>query len=428
MRILFISFFFPPQKAIACVRTASLCRALLQAGHNVHVLTKDDGGRLGDLTNSFHSGGRNPANRLRITRIRSWWHGLHDGPGFRNAKGTLGKILALWTRSVARVLEFAGFDAMVPWALAAWAAVERNAQYDCVLVSAGPFSTLFAGFAAARGMGKPLILDYRDVWNDTPHTSLRCSTRWLERVFLRRAALVVSISPSCLESIVAKAGVPKTVITNGISEDVIQLAGTTPPLNGHNLVYAGAFYPPKRSFEPIAAALAMLQQNGVSHRLTFTYLGPSATYVQEVTERYGVGDTVEMTGGVSRQESLLAQAGSLCTVVVTSIEKTCCLADRGIVTGKLFEAIALAPWVLVISPIDSDVRTLTAHMPHVRHFHGEEVEAIASWLSEIAALPPRRPCADCWEAFSWPLLGQRFVNVIESAVVRSSQIRGGTSV
>jgi glycosyltransferase involved in cell wall biosynthesis len=337
---------------------------------------------------------------------------------------------AFWTRVVARSLELAGFDSIVPWAIAAWAKVDRDARYHCVLVSAGPFSTLFAGLAAARSMGIPLILDYRDVWNDTPHTSLRCSTRWLERMVLRRAALVVSISPSCLESIVGRVAVPRIVVTNGISEDVIQLAANLPPPEGRGLVYAGAFYPPKRSFEPIAAALATLrrQNNDTRHQVACCYLGPSAAYVKEVAERHGVSDAVQTTGAVSRRESLMAQAGSLCTVVVTSIEKTCCLADRGIVTGKLFEAIALAPWVLVISPIDSDVRALTAQMPHVRHFHGGEVQAIADWLAEIAAAPPRRPPSACWQSFTWPLLGQRFATAVEAAVAQSPQLRAGVPV
>lgn len=427
MRILFISFFFPPRKAIACVRTAALCKALLEAGHQVHVLTSEDRSQSADFADDSLLGGEIPAERLCITRVRSWWHDLHDGPGFRSAKGILGKMRTLWTRVIARSLELAGFDPMVPWAMAARAEVGRDARYDCVLVSAGPFSTLFTGLAAARSMGIPLILDYRDVWNDTPHTWLRCSTRWLERMVLRRAALVVSISPSCLESIVGRVAVPRIVVTNGISEDVIQLAANLPPPEGRGLVYAGAFYPPKRSFEPIAAALATLRSwnNDGQQQVACSYLGPSAAYVQEVADRHRVGDAVQTTGAVSRRESLLAQAGSLCTVVVTSIEKTCCLADRGIVTGKLFEAIALAPRVLVISPIDSDVRALTAQMPHVRQFHGGEVQAIAEWLAEIAAVPPRRPSSECWQSVTWPLLGQRFATAVEAAVAQSPQIRGG---
>lgn len=426
MRILFISFFFPPRKAIACVRTAALCKALLEAGHQVHVLTSEDRSQSADFADDSLLGGEIPADRLRITRVRSWWHDLHDGPGFRRAKGILGKMQAFWTRIVGRSLELAGFDSVVPWAMAARAEVGRDARYDCVLVSAGPFSTFFAGLAMARCMGIPLILDYRDVWNDTPHTALRCSTRWLERMILKRAALIVSISPSCLESIVGSVDVPRMVVTNGISEDVIQLSANLPPPEGRGLVYAGAFYPPKRSFEPIAAVLATLRSgNDTRYEVACSYLGPSAAYVREVAERHGVGDAVKTTGEVTRRESLMAQAGSLCTVVVTSIEKTCCLADRGIVTGKLFEAIALAPWVLVISPIDSDVRGLTAHMPHVRHFHGGEVQAIAEWLAEIAAVPPRRPSSECWQSVTWPLLGQRFATAVGAAVAQSPQIRGG---
>jgi hypothetical protein len=129
-----------------------------------------------------------------------------------------------------------------------------------------------------------------------------------------------------------------------------------------------------------------------------------------------VENLVHAFGPVSRHEAMVAQADSLCTVVVTSTERTCSLADRGIVTGKLFEAIALAPWVLVISPLDSDVRSLTASLPHVKHFHGEQTQAIANWLDEIASAAIEPRSADYWKNLAWPHLADHFSEQIDFAV------------
>lgn len=417
MQILFITYYFPPRRAIACVRTYALCTGLLKAGHNVHVVTSCGSPPLADVAGDMFNRDCTQGGRLRVSRVRSWWHDLHDGPGVRRAKGLLDKVWAVFARVVGISLSLIGFDEAVPWALAAWAAVDPDVPYDCVLVSAGPFSTLFTGYALARSNGLPLILDYRDVWNDSPHTAVRCSTRWLERILLARSALVVSVSPSCLKSIVGDSKVPGIVITNGISEDVSRVSRVMHPSQPTSLVYAGAFYPPKRSFKPIAAALQLLRsRHPASPPIAFSYFGPSSTYVEEVAQQHGVENLVHAFGPVSRHEAMVAQADSLCTVVVTSTERTCSLADRGIVTGKLFEAIALAPWVLVISPLDSDVRSLTASLPHVKHFHGEQTQAIANWLDEIASAAIEPRSADYWKNLAWPHLADHFSEQIDFAV------------
>lgn len=417
LNVLFITFYFPPMPDVAALRTVELCRGLLVAGHDVTVVTSDGG--PAELTlpgDNPPAAGTNAHGTLCVQRVRSWWKGLHGGPSVRKAAGWRGKSWAVVNRLSNRLLTFLGFDGVVPWALAAWWAVRRDATYDCVLVSVGPFSTLLTAYAIARGGRTPLVYDYRDVWNGTPYIRRRCSTRWLEQLLLARAALVVSISPACLSAIVGRSKAPATVVTNGIGEDVRRMAAERLVREGSHLVYAGAFYPPKRSFEPIAAALSLLQQSGTTP-LRFTYLGPSSSYVRDVAKSHDVEALVDTRGCVSRQDSLIAQADSRCVVVVTSVEPSCGLADKGIVTGKIFEAIALAPRVLVISPIESDVRAMTAHLPHVQHFHGGQVTAIADWLATIEATAPAAcPTESAWREFGWPYLARRFVTHVEQAV------------
>lgn len=416
MKVLFVTFYFPPMPDVAALRTVELCRGLLHAGHDVSVVTYIGKHAAASQADEFERlAAEIPGGRFRVKRVRSWWRSLHEGPSVRSAKGWRGKSWAVVNRLASRLLTFVGIDSYVPWAVAAWASVGRAVEYDCVLVSAGPFSTLFTGYALARTRGKPLIFDYRDVWNGTPYIRWRCSTRWLERILLARASLVVSISPSCLSSIIDTSSVSGAVITNGIGEEVQRLAKEPVDRTSLSLVYAGAFYPPKRSFEPIAAALAVLARRGQTPP-SCSYFGPSGAYVHEVASRHHVEHLLEIPGFVPRRDALIAQKESLCVVVVTSVEPSCGLADKGIVTGKIFEAIALAPSVLVISPLESDIRTLTAHLPHVKHFHGGEVIAIADWLAQIKAQAPTRAASSAWAEFGWDRLANQFVACLEKAV------------
>jgi glycosyltransferase involved in cell wall biosynthesis len=409
MKILFIAFHFPPIKAIASIRTWNICKGLLAAGHEVQVVTVDDRlmehGQLEAVPDMDHAVA---AQDFSVLKVPSLLPELYGGRP-TSVPGSVRKWLT-WqmVRVLFRVTVWFGFDPMLLWSLAAWRKLRNKRDVDLVLVSGGPFSSFLPATLLASKLKCQLVLDYRDVWNDAPHVSFRLSWRRLERWWLRRAGLITSVSPSCLQSILSGVTRPAAVITNGVSDHVYQYRRYHLAPAKQQIVYAGAFYPPTRSVEPFFKALALARARcGASLGLSFVYLGSSTDYVRHTATAYGLDDLVTCLGTVSHDESLQLQAQSLCTLVVTTIADLAEGADRGIMTGKLYEAIDLARNVLVISPANSDARGLTLDIPHVRHFTGSEYEAMAVWLEDIRS-SSIKGAADQPRYFSWEELSSKY--------------------
>lgn len=88
-------------------------------------------------------------------------------------------------------------------------------------------------------------------------------------------------------------------------------------------------------------------------------------------------------------------------------------ADRGIVTGKVFEPIGLGTPVLVVAPAGSDVREIISTSGNGAAFVGSDVEGMAEYLAGLVKghqIPPGRP--DLW---SWPKVIEGMDAVLRAA-------------
>jgi glycosyltransferase involved in cell wall biosynthesis len=127
--------------------------------------------------------------------------------------------------------------------------------------------------------------------------------------------------------------------------------------------------------------------------------GPQEERLTARAGQLGVAPWVVNHGVVSRQAALEAVAGAHEVVVVTSVQDTADTAVRGIVTGKVFEALGLGKKILLVAPEGADVEAIVG--PNGRRFSGSQVGDIAQHLlnslaSETPAkLTPPRAC--CWE-------------------------------
>jgi glycosyltransferase involved in cell wall biosynthesis len=126
--------------------------------------------------------------------------------------------------------------------------------------------------------------------------------------------------------------------------------------------------------------------------------------VLEEASRAGAADLVEIHGQRPRREVLSAVKGASLAVVVASVRAASGLAERGIVTGKLFEALGLGTPVLLVAPAASDAADILARTGGGRSFVGEDVEGMARFMADVERAP--RPDDGC-EQYSWTALGAR---------------------
>jgi hypothetical protein len=193
--ILFISYYFPPLRAIACVRTGSIAKYLCRAGWNVKVVTphrdhwaqtdqeldpKDEIENLELLSTGYHA------------PFLSSDTAAHRRPGLN----LIGRLLG-------NRLYFHGVEPMVGWHFAARSYLKRliPGSIDVVLASGWPFGSFSLAEEVASRQRCPFVLDYRDLWTSNPFNPYLNTSRNRDREIglLGRCAAAVVVSPHMRE-------------------------------------------------------------------------------------------------------------------------------------------------------------------------------------------------------------------------------------
>ena len=115
--------------------------------------------------------------------------------------------------------------------------------------------------------------------------------------------------------------------------------------------------------------------------------------------------------------------GAGAAVVITSISPEGTTEDRGIVTGKVFDAIGLGTPIVAIAPRGSDLEGILRTAGMGRCFTGDDIEGIAQYLKEL--MTGERPVAGASGAFSWPTLAIQVDAVLRRAV--GSSVEGSVA-
>ena len=181
-------------------------------------------------------------------------------------------------------------------------------------------------------------------------------------------------------------------------------------------MYIGNFYPPKRVISPFLAALKRFEEclDESSSRWYFHYYGPQENHIREQADRFGLNDRIALHGRVSRQEALSAVKGASLAIVITSIDEQGSLVDKGIVTGKIFEAIGLGTPVLLIAPNGSDATAITANTGLVKGFTGTDIQGMVSFLKDVVC--GRAPKPKNIEVCAWTTISKNLDAVLRQAI------------
>lgn len=321
-------------------------------------------------------------------------------------------------RSIARHIEI---DRHVGWLKLAERACSTLSpkDVDVILATGSPFGAFRLAKRLADRLSRPYVLDYRDLWTGNPHAARpsRRATIREEESLLQGCAAATIVSPSWAADLDRRYGVGAKlhVITNGY--DPNEMAAVKPHDFRHcAIVYTGAFYPPKRVISPFLAALKRLKEtlNESSSSWYFHYYGEHEQHVREQAVRFGLNDRIVLHGNVSRQEALSAVKGASLAIVITSIEEPGSLEDKGIVTGKIFEAIGLETPVLLIAPNGSDATAITAATGLVTSFTGTDIQGMASFLKDVVC--EQAPKLKNIEVCSWTTLSKALDAVLRRAI------------
>jgi glycosyltransferase involved in cell wall biosynthesis len=336
MRVLLLTYYFPPDPEVGGVRPARLARFLASAGHEVHVLTVAGP----DVT----PGSTTLEPGLTVHRVRPW----------RNLRTMLGRLyLAAGMQKGAESLPDSTERAESPSAAqrmtrwlrrfvlsAAWLPDDRHGfigpaairgralvarvPIDVIYMTGPPWSVHVAGMLLGTITRCPVVAEYRDPWIPTlmveelNHPMAVSAKRWLQRRSLERAAAVVTVTESIGTHVrhLARRSLPFVTALNGVENMALPRRGrTTGPIR---IVHAGELYSgrdPRPFLRAVAEVIAARPLSPSAVRIQFLGNGRffGGVSVEGLAQQLGLEEFVEFQDQVGFEESrqIMAEADAL---------------------------------------------------------------------------------------------------------------------
>ena len=375
MKILIVSWYFPPVNTIGALRVGKFARFLIERGHDVGVVAGKHWGHPETLPLGV------PLERViyaesidinavprKIAHLRAR---LSDGGGAEPVVAYSGNTVPPMeptAKSAARrASELYRYltnipDSRIGWLPWAYAASRRMCQTwrpDLVFGSGPPFTALIACRILSARIGVPWVAEMRDRWADDPYgeqPSWRSVLdQWFERHLVSSARGLVTVTEPWAKFYRQKYGKPVATIYNGydpLDFDFVESDYGSTPLPYLVIGYTGGIYPGRRDPSPLFAALRMLGETAERFRVVFC--GTDPAHVFPLAECAGVAHLVEVRPAVPYKQSLEFQRQSDVLLLMQWNDPR----EQGNCPGKFFEYLASLRPVLILGLEDGVPATI----------------------------------------------------------------------
>lgn len=360
MKVLLVTWHFPPVNTVAALRTGKFAEFLAGNGVQVKVVTvaKDSDDRslplnsdhISVVETKFIDVDRwiNPVTILRRlksalkskTRIeasaaRQTTASGEEKPAARKPKA--------WT-SLSDLYEalFLFPDKYVGWLFRLYPALVREIrqfQPDVIVASGPPFTSFVATALASKRTGTPWIAEFRDRWMDDPYADWplwrRRFDHWFERKILGTASAITTVSPRWQPYFEEKFLQPVGTFLNGFDpENFTHDPIPSPEGLPLQIMHMGRCYPERRDPSPLFKALR--DGDFTPDEVQFQFYGWDLDYVARRAREYRVEDFVQILNPVPFNQSIAMQKGGDVLLLMQWNNA----ADAGNIPAKLFEYFA----------------------------------------------------------------------------------------
>ena len=279
MNVLFVSNYYPPEVTPPATRLYEHARTWVADGGSVEVLVSNPNFPEGQIYEGFDNQFvQRVEEGVRVTRVPMY---------VAENRGTLRRTLSYLSFGLA----------------AAWYGGRVQQKPDVVAATSPQFFCALGGYALARRLGVPFVLEVRDLWPDSILAvgAMRDSPairafKWLERFLYRHSDHIVVVTHAFKDHIVAKGIAPEkiSIVKNGADLDAFEADRPDP-----------------------AAARALVREHGMEGKFVAAYIGTigmahRADVLLEAAQRCADPDVVFAVMGVgAEREALAARAGAL---------------------------------------------------------------------------------------------------------------------
>lgn len=364
MRLLLVSYNWPPRNAIGTLRPYSFAKTWAQNGVDVTVLTSKKKEfdepldlDLGEVPSvevievAYGHGGNFLFSLFKHPRVRKLAKGLNR---------LFGQKLDL------------SVDVRQLWSVPAGAlAAELAMNFDVVVSTFGPAASHHVACEVKKA--NPDIVwfaDYRDLWADNPQMGIseerRLKLREIESDTVGRwADIITTVSNGFADKLEAQLGKRPFVIANGFDislldlEKNIERAQWASFFKPRRIVYTGTIYKGSQTPEPLLKSLVDLTTRGEisNDEVVVEFYGGRVEVAEVLARNPCYAPFVRLMGHVPRDIALQAQKEADLLLLLESDATE----DNGVLTGKVYEYLASGRPILSLGSIDgSEIAMLLA--------------------------------------------------------------------
>lgn len=392
-KLLVITYYWPPSGGAGVQRWLKLVKYLAQMGHEVHVITVDPA-----VATYPHRDDSLPQELEGVTVHRTdtrepyryytfFSGGKVPSAGFAN-EGTGSNAGPL-----KRLARFVRGNVFIPDPRKGWNSFAEQKALELidrhgirtVITTSPPHSTQLIGLSLKKQRDIRWLADMRDPWTGIYYAHELRQTDWakaknlrMEREVLSTADHIITVSEQLKRDFLKlhpQLGADRlTVIPNGYDPD--DFAEQMPLEQEFTIGYMGTITPQY----DIAALLAVL--TGMERKLRLRFIGEVPGEVQRALQATGHACTFT---GYLPHDAALRQAGG-CALLLLVIPRV--TDNAGIVTGKVFEYLALQRPILGIGPVEGDAATILQETGAGRMFAYADAEGMRQFLSTALSGPP----------------------------------------
>jgi len=389
MRILYLSYFFPPLGGPASIRNAKTVKYLQELGATVDVITVTD-----IEYNTYDASLEAETGSAKIFRAASW-----DLMSLLKKLSSKGKVNSqeIYFRSpenLKRILRgIHPIDDKIGWVYPAWKMGKdllKQNIYDLIYVSCGPFSSALAAYYLAKSSGIPFVIDYRDYWTllsdyerDITFLHKYLAQHWEKRI-LSSASLIVTATKGIGRDLCKQFGswLQNKMLTVYNGWDERDFAGTkelNPVVRDHEkpftIAYFGVIYA-RRSLKHLLEAMhQLMKENRIPAGITLDLYGNYYPETISQIETSGIAASVRIHTPLPHREALIAmQKADLLLLLINSSS------PYGTLTSKIFEYLRSTRPILALAPAQGEAAELLNACGHEYICAMESTSAIADTI------------------------------------------------
>lgn len=364
MNILFISYYFPPLKAIGSLRTYYFAKFLNLKGYKVSVLTTnaykvletdtylkplENIKKIDVLTFDLQMlktilNNKNISKNIEVNKIET-------------KKTLLKKILFKLRNSFPLNVLYEGGFLYIIIGIYKGSKTLKSSNIKNIYSTFSPFSNhIIAYFIKLLNKDSYWVADFRDLPfgdNDTD-MFFKSFQKYLNKVVIKRADKVTTISEG-LKKVLVKYNENVEVLTNGYDDMEISIKeniDTNINNNHFDIVYTGMLYSGQRDASILFKVVKeLILENEKYRKIRLVYAGKDSSLWSSWAEQYKLEDNILIKGVISREEAIKLQKNSAINLLLTWSTKT----QKGILTGKLFEYLSASkPIICIVNGVEDD--------------------------------------------------------------------------